>query len=181
MRIVMAKSEFKSIESMKSCNVCRTEKYLGDFHRDKSRKDGHSNTCKVCAIKRVKAFYSKYPDKAKKRTKEWVEKNRERHNAKCSRWVKNNRSSVNARTARRYASKKNATPSFVLESADLLWMIEQAYDIAKKRSEVTGIKWEVDHCIPLRGKLVSGLHTPWNLRVIPQSENRRKSNTFVTI
>lgn len=163
---------------MKLCSCCRTEKSLGEFHRDASRKDGLCRVCKICAVARVKAAYATNPEPAKRRAKEWVEKNRERHNQKCARWVKNNKPSVNARTARRYASKKNATPQFVLENQDYLWMIEQAYDIARIRSKCTGVKWEVDHQLPLRGALVSGLHTPWNLKVIPASENRRKSNQF---
>jgi hypothetical protein len=163
---------------MKTCNTCKQQKVIDDFHRDKSRKDNHCNTCKVCAIKRTKTAYKSDPERTKLRAKEWVEKNRTKHNEKCARWVKNNRASVNARTARRYASRKNATPAFVKENVDFMWMIQQAYEIAKLRTEATGITWEVDHTIPLRGKLVSGLHTPWNLQVVPRSENRRKSNTF---
>jgi hypothetical protein len=32
--------------------------------------------------------------------------------------------------------------------------------------------------IPLRGKLVSGLHVHNNLQVLPQSKNRKKHNCF---
>jgi hypothetical protein len=163
---------------MKLCSACKQQKSLDDFHLDKSRKDNHCNTCKICAVERTKAAYKNDPEKGKMRAKEWVEKNRTRHNAKCAMWVKNNKASVNARTARRYASRKNATPAFVKENVDFMWMIQQAYELAKLRTEATGIIWEVDHEVPLRGKFVSGLHTPWNLRVVPRSENRRKSNTF---
>lgn len=38
--------------------------------------------------------------------------------------------------------------------------------------------YEVDHIVPLKARLASGLHTPENLQYLPASENRKKYNKF---
>lgn len=177
MHIATAKCACRCL-NMKTCSACSVKKSLADFHKDSSKKDGHTSTCKICAIARTKTYYQAHKDVVIARSLEWVANNRERHNAKCNAWAKRNKPLVNARTAKRYASKTQATPAFVTEDVDLMWMIKEAYALAKLRELMLGGKWEVDHIIPLRGRTVSGLHTPWNLQVVPMNENRKKSNTF---
>lgn len=73
--------------------------------------------------------------------------------------------------ARRRASKRQA---FVI------WAnrreIKNIYAQARRLTESTGIRHQVDHTIPLKHPLVCGLHNEFNLRVITADENKRKHN-----
>ncbi len=74
------------------------------------------------------------------------------------------------KSARRRARKFNATlPGF---DAEIKKIFKQATEMTLK----TGIKYSVDHIWPLKGKRATGLHVPWNLQVIPLSDNIRKRN-----
>jgi hypothetical protein len=85
----------------------------------------------------------------------------------------------NADTAKRRSAKLLRTPRWLTK--DHLWMIRQAYYMAKLRTKLFGFKWHVDHVVPLKGVSVSGLHVPWNLQVIPAVQNIKKSNKLVVI
>lgn len=85
------------------------------------------------------------------------------------------RSSVVAASNRlRQSAKLRRTPAWL--TPDDLWLIRQAYELARLRTQLFGFAWHVDHIYPLQGKTVSGLHVPTNLQVIPATENCRKNN-----
>jgi len=73
---------------------------------------------------------------------------------------------------RRAIARSGALPAWL--GPDELWLMEEAYSFAAEKTKITGIKWEVDHVYPLQGKVVSGLHVPSNLQIIPAKMNRQK-------
>lgn len=82
-----------------------------------------------------------------------------------------------ANDAKRHAAKMSRTPAWLTEDDN--WLIEQAYELAQLRTKLFGFSWHVDHVLPLQGKLVSGLHVPTNLQVIPGAINISKANKYL--
>jgi 5-methylcytosine-specific restriction endonuclease McrA len=84
---------------------------------------------------------------------------------------------VRADTSVRKRRHREATPNWLTIEQKL--SMRQLYLQARKLTEVTGERYVVDHIVPLRSHEVCGLHVPWNLRVITQEENLKKSNKLV--
>jgi 5-methylcytosine-specific restriction endonuclease McrA len=72
---------------------------------------------------------------------------------------------------------RNATPSWL--TAEQRMDIRLKYRVAIELSRRTGVRHAVDHIVPLQGESVCGLHVPWNLEVVTQEENLKKSNKLV--
>ena len=69
---------------------------------------------------------------------------------------------------------KDATPPWITKEQKQA--IRQLYAQALSLTRITGEQYVVDHIVPLRNPTVCGLHVPWNLRVITQEDNLKKSN-----
>lgn len=97
------------------------------------------------------------------------EAGRARHRA----WKKRNPDKVNADTARRQLRLRQAYVAWANDE-----LIAEAYELARMRTVLTGIPWQVDHIVPLSNDLVCGLHCEANLQVIPAVTNLAKSNDW---
>jgi 5-methylcytosine-specific restriction endonuclease McrA len=84
---------------------------------------------------------------------------------------------VRADTSVRKRRHREATPRWLTKQERL--QMRDLYVQARKLTELTRERYVVDHIVPLRGESVCGLHVPWNLRVITQEENLKKSNKHV--
>lgn len=163
---------------MKTCNKCHKEKSVTEFYKKSTSKDGLFWWCKDCHKAYVKEKYAaayacpEFAELERKRVAAYYAKHPEK---KISTWPTGAKAIANV--AKRRSDKLKRTPTWL--TADDFWLMDQAYELAKLRTKMLGFKWEVDHEIPLRGRLVSGLHVPDNLRVIPKLVNRGKSNRFV--
>jgi 5-methylcytosine-specific restriction endonuclease McrA len=92
-------------------------------------------------------------------------------------WKEANKVQVRADTKARRRKHRDATPPWLTRKQKS--EIRQLYQIAITMTQTTGEQYVVDHIVPLRGEVVCGLHVPWNLRVITQEENLKKSNKLV--
>jgi 5-methylcytosine-specific restriction endonuclease McrA len=84
---------------------------------------------------------------------------------------------VRADTSVRKRRHREATPTWLTKDERL--KMRELYVQARKLTSITGERYVVDHIIPLRSEEVCGLHVPWNLKVITQEENLRKSNKMI--
>jgi hypothetical protein len=145
--------------------------------------------CKRCIFAYHKAYREANAEKIAARKVEWkqankehvavknkkyAEANPEKRTQARKKWITNNPGKDTAAKALNAQLRKKRIPTWL--SGDEKWMIEQAYELAALRTKLFGFQWHVDHIIPLNGKRVSGLHTPYNLQVIPAIDNLRKSN-----
>jgi hypothetical protein len=116
------------------------------------------------------------PEQAAARKAKWRKENLQRHNAINREWFANNKDKRAAYQGKRKAAQLQRTPKWLTESD--LRMIEAKYSLAAMLTRETGTPYHVDHIIPLQGKKVSGLHVFSNLRVIPGTDNVKKSNSY---
>ena len=173
----------------RTCRICTVEKLITGFSKHKTYKDGIDTACKECVrerkrqiwaanSERYRAYGKKYKQANKEiiaeRNKKYVVENRETRTATMKAYRQTTKDVQAEYVRRRQAAKLQRTPAWLTE--DDIWVMREAYKLAKLRTEMFGFSWHVDHILPLQGKEVSGLHVPENLQVIPWLDNLKKHN-----
>ena len=191
---------------MKTCSRCKEEKQTSQFYAkpDGSLK----TQCKDCQLAYNRAYKAKHKEKTAAYSKKYYKENKEeckannakyyaenkeyfqkwakayrsehgaRLNAYDLEWAKNNPENSNARSAKRRAAKLQRTPAYTETCPWQKFWLKEHYRTAKVLEKMTGVKYHVDHIIPLQGELVSGLHIAENLQVITAAENLSKHNSY---
>lgn len=121
-----------------------------------------------------KDFYDKNKISILNRISEYQKNNRDVNRKAQRAHYKNNKPIYMAKSAKRRASKFKATPSWLTDIHKM--QIQWYYEAAKMMTDTSGVKHHVDHIHPLQGNKFTGLHVPWNLRVVKAKDNIAKSN-----
>lgn len=165
------------------------------FAKNRTQGDGFNNQCKSCEKTRNAAYRQTKEGKAamargakkhnrtekgKKSKRKFVTSTagkicRARADKK-RRNTEEGKAAHAAIQANRRAKKLEATPKWLTKEQKL--QIKQFYIDAARLTIETGILHHVDHILPLQGEGIRGLHTPWNLQILAESENAKKNNSF---
>ena len=141
-----------------------------EFHRHSSSKDGYKASCKICRNLEKKCYRSKNREKCNNYNILWQKQNPKKSQRASKKWKRNNSDKVNAINAARRAAQLQRTPKWLSKA--------QKEEIRDWYRLVKELQWlshpadplEVDHIVPLQSEHVSGLHVPWNLQILTESE-----------
>lgn len=187
----------------KTCIDCNLTKPLTDFYPAGGQRVGHQVRCKACdkikaaaryvaqreriltrtatyatanpsiARKAQAAYRVRHLEKVRERDRLQRVKHPARLKARDAKFSSENRDKIAAKSARRRALKLRATPAWAEPGA-----LRAFYLTADGLNMLTGEWHHVDHIVPLRSKIVCGLHCPANLQVLPGATNSSKGNRY---
>jgi hypothetical protein len=125
----------------------------------------------------LKAVQNRIAGISAERTRRTYAKHTAKQKARVQKWKRENPAKTNENTAKRRAARVKRTPAWLTE--DQRRQMRRMYEEAARRTRETGVKWQVDHIIPLLGKTVCGLHVPENLQLLTATENQKKGNKIL--
>lgn len=155
-------------ETKGSCVECRKKEW--DLSNQKRKNKPKSEAAKAAA----KRYYERNKEvviaRAAARPAEEKRRHKDLYNERNPEYRK-------AQTSLRKRRHREATPPWVTQEQKRV--MRNLYLQAQRLTKITGERYVVDHIVPLLSECVCGLHVPWNLRVITQEENLKKSNKIV--
>lgn len=167
--------------SEKHCARCATTKEAAEFGKNAGRKDGLAVYCRICTKTYMagktygKDRWANMREHESERNRLYRAKAADRllpaHREKAARRRKERPDLVNATNMARKAAERSAIPAWADRK-----QISTIYRKAKELSAAFGVDLQVDHVVPLRSKLVCGLHTPANLQLLSADLNYAKRN-----
>ena len=158
---------------------------------EKKRKAVERATAWAIANKeKLQKYREDNKEKRKIEKRKWNIENREHVNKMSSEWQKNNLEYAKKRNKKyqltekgkitKQASRDTYRARCKESSMNRFDMknIAKVYRQCKELSVSTGVKYHVDHIVPIRHNDVCGLHVSWNMAVITAKENLSKTNHF---
>jgi len=150
------------------------------FDRSKKRKVLKRKYEQSTSGKKRKAIWDKkYNLVANSVVKRSARRKLEHNRSVTKKYVKEHRDMYSAASVLVKLNRQKRVPKWI--DTEDKWLMKEVYSLAEIRTKMFGFAWHVDHIIPLCGKIVSGLHVPINLRVIPAAENMAKYNKYNVI
>jgi hypothetical protein len=124
-----------------------------------------------------RAYYAKDKKYHAERHAKYHAQNRQRLIDYAATRNKENPVAANLANQKLRAKRIKRVPAWYGELDD--FVISEALSLCKDRESCTGIKWHLDHTLPLNGKTVSGLHVWNNVQCIPGFLNSHKRNRLI--
>jgi hypothetical protein len=140
---------------------------------DRARANWASSHARPEAKEVQAAYYLENREVAIARATKTNTENPERRLSYNRAWVAKNRDKRAMYNVARRAAVQVATPAWADHA-----QIATFYAEAQRKTVETGVRYSVDHVVPLKGKRVCGLHVQFNLAVIPYVENCRKGASY---
>lgn len=92
-------------------------------------------------------------------------------------WEVTHAAEMLAKNSVRKRRHRKATPPWITKAQKA--EMRALYLAAQRITRDTGVRYVVDHNLPLQSDEICGLHVPWNLSIMTQEENLRKSNKIL--
>lgn len=93
---------------MKRCSKCGEEKPHGEFHKDKSKRDGLGSQCAACGAERRRQWVAENREKTNEANRRWYERNREKSLEASRRYYAENREALSEAHRRQYEENREA-------------------------------------------------------------------------